>query len=69
MEEMINIVSTLGFPMAVAIWAMLVSRKDKEWLQDTLNEKLDSISGGIAEMTKTIERFETSFKESKKYES
>jgi hypothetical protein len=66
MEEIVNIVSTLGFPMAVAIWAMLVSRKDKEWLQNTLNEKLDGISGGITEMTKSIERFENAFKESKR---
>lgn len=65
MEEMINIVSTLGFPMAVAIWAMLVARKDKEWLQQTLNEKLDDIADGIMQITKTIERFEISFKESK----
>lgn len=66
MEEIVNIVSTLGFPMAVAIWAMLVSRKDKEWLQNTLNEKLDGITGGITEMTKSIERFENAFKESKR---
>lgn len=63
MEDVVNIISTLGFPIAVACWAMIVSRKDKEWLQNTLNIKLDNISEGISKLTSSLERFEDVYKE------
>lgn len=63
MEDVVNIISTLGFPIAVACWAMIVSRKDKEWLQNTLNIKLDAISEGISKLSSGLERFEDVYKE------
>lgn len=59
MEEMdilLQAISTVGFPIAVAVWAMWQSRQDKEWLQNTLSHELNAITETLKEMSLTLER-------------
>lgn len=53
--DIMNAISTVGFPIAVAVWAMYSSRKDKEWLQDTLSVQITNLVNAIGEMTQAVD--------------
>lgn len=38
MEEYIQIISQLGFPIFVAVWMLFKGEKDSEMLKETVNE-------------------------------
>lgn len=38
MEEYVQIISQLGFPIFVAVWMLFKGEKDSEMLKETVNE-------------------------------
>lgn len=63
--DIVNLISSLGFPIAVAIWAMWTSRRDKEWLQNTLSTQISSLVNAITEMTKALDEMKDLVERSK----
>lgn len=55
MDVYLQAISTVGFPIAVAVWAMLTSRKDREWLQDTLAKELEAMTAAMHQMAAAID--------------
>lgn len=63
MEVYLQAISTVGFPIAVAVWAMITSKKDREWLQDTLTKELESMTTAMHQMSVSLEKALDEFKE------
>lgn len=56
MDVYLQAISTVGFPIAVAVWAMLTSKKDREWLQDTLTKELESMTTAMHQMSVSLDK-------------
>lgn len=56
MEELTNIVSTLGFPIAVAVFALWNSHKHEEYLQSILDTTLKENTKAIDRLSDLIDR-------------
>ncbi len=56
MEEFTNLVSTLGFPIAVAIFALWNSRQHEKYLQDTLETTLKENTRAIESLSDTLDK-------------
>ncbi len=56
MEVYLQAISTVGFPIAVAVWAMITSKKDREWLQDTLTKELESMTTAMHQMSVSLDK-------------
>ena len=54
-EAVIKMISTVGFPIAVAIWAMWMSRKDREWLENQFSVKLESLTASLNQMAAALD--------------
>ena len=54
-EAFLNAISTVGFPIAVAIWAMWMSRKDREWLENQFSVKLESLTASLNQMAAALD--------------
>lgn len=59
-------ISTVGFPIAVAVWAMITSKKDREWLQDTLTKELESMTTAMHQMSVSLEKALDEFQKGEK---
>lgn len=44
MNEIMQFISTLGFPIFVAVWMLYKSSKDNEKMTDTINELKNAIN-------------------------
>ena len=65
MESIINIITTLGFPMVACIVIYLDSRKDKERLYDALDtfgDKLDKFDYTLQGIDKRLQEVEAKLK-------
>lgn len=62
MDVYLQAISTVGFPIAVAVWAMLTSKKDREWLQDTLTKELESMTTAMHQMSTSLDKALDEFK-------
>ena len=56
MEEFTNLVSTLGFPIAVAIFALWNSRQHEKYLQDVLETTLKENTRAIEGLSDTLDK-------------
>lgn len=56
MEVYLQAISTVGFPIAVAVWAMLSSKKDREWLQNTLTAELEAMTTAMHQMSASLDK-------------
>ena len=63
MDVLLQAVSSVGFPIAVAIWAMMMSRKDREWLQDTLSKELEGMTAAMHQMAAAVDDVSDKIKE------
>lgn len=54
-EGVMAAISTVGFPIAVAVWAMWMSRKDREWLENQFSVKLESITTSLNQMAAALD--------------
>lgn len=52
MDTILQLISTVGFPIAVAIWFMLIGHKDSE--KNT--EAISQMANAVENNTKAIER-------------
>lgn len=66
MEVYLQAISTVGFPIAVAVWAMVTSKKDREWLQDTLTKELESMTTAMHQMSASLDKALDEFKKGEK---
>lgn len=66
MEVYLQAISTVGFPIAVAVWAMITSKKDREWLQDTLTKELESMTTAMHQMSVSLEKALDEFQKGEK---
>ena len=66
MEVYLQAISTVGFPIAVAVWAMVTSKKDREWLQDTLTKELESMTTAMHQMSASLDKALDEFKKGAK---
>lgn len=66
MDVYLQAISTVGFPIAVAVWAMLTSKKDREWLQDTLTKELESMTTAMHQMSASLDKALDEFKKGEK---
>lgn len=66
MDVYLQAISTVGFPIAVAVWAMVTSKKDREWLQDTLTKELESMTTAMHQMSASLEKALDEFKKGEK---
>lgn len=66
MDVYLQAISTVGFPIAVAVWAMVTSKKDREWLQDTLTKELESMTTAMHQMSVSLEKALDEFKKGEK---
>ena len=66
MDVYLQAISTVGFPIAVAVWAMLTSKKDREWLQDTLTKELESMTTAMHQMSASLDKVLDEFKKGEK---
>ena len=66
MDVYLQAISTVGFPIAVAVWAMVTSKKDREWLQDTLTKELESMTTAMHQMSVSLEKVLDEFKKGEK---
>lgn len=62
MDVYLQAISTVGFPIAVAVWAMVTSKKDREWLQDTLTKELESMTTAMHQMSVSLDKALDEFK-------
>ena len=62
MDVYLQAISTVGFPIAVAVWAMVTSKKDREWLQDTLTKELESMTTAMHQMSASLDKALDEFK-------
>lgn len=51
MNDVANFISTIGFPVFVAVWMLYKGSKDSEALKDSVNE----LKNAITEMTAKLE--------------
>ena len=51
-----TIISTVGFPIFVAVWMLYKSSKDSEKMSETINELRNAITELSAILTKTEEK-------------
>lgn len=56
MNDFINIISTLGFPIAVAAFALWNSREHEKYLQTVLENTLKENTNAINRLSDLIER-------------
>lgn len=56
MEVYLQAISTVGFPIAVAVWAMISSKKDREWLQNTLTAELEAMTTAMHQMSASLDK-------------
>ncbi len=56
MDEFINVISTLGFPIAVAAFALWNSREHEKYLQGVLENTLKENTTAINRLSDLIER-------------
>ncbi len=66
MDVYLQAISTVGFPIAVAVWAMVTSKKDREWLQDTLTKELESMTTAMHQMSASLDKALDEFKKGEK---
>lgn len=66
MDVYLQAISTVGFPIAVAVWAMVTSKKDREWLQDTLTKELESMTTAMHQMSASLDKALDEFKKGDK---
>lgn len=66
MDVYLQAISTVGFPIAVAVWAMVTSKKDREWLQDTLTKELESMTTAMHQMSVSLDKALDEFKKGEK---
>lgn len=52
MQVVNNLISSVGFPIFVAVWMLYKSSKDSEEMKDTINE----LKNAITEMTTLLKR-------------
>lgn len=63
MQVVNNLISSVGFPIFVAVWMLYKSSKDSEEMKDTINE----LKNAITEMT-TLLKTDKENEEDKKHE-
>ena len=56
MDELTNVVSTLGFPIAVAIFALWNSRQHEKYLQEVLETTLKENTKAIESLSDTLDK-------------
>lgn len=56
MDVYLQAISTVGFPIAVAVWAMISSKKDREWLQNTLTAELEAMTTAMHQMSASLDK-------------
>lgn len=44
MTELTTLISTVGFPIAVAVWYMVIAHKDSKSTQESLNQLTNVVS-------------------------
>jgi hypothetical protein len=57
MSEIVQIISSLGFPIAVALWFMIVDYKQNKQMLEVLQELTKAVNNNTATTQKLSEKF------------
>lgn len=54
MQDIITVIKDLGFPMAVAAWALWQSKNHEEYLQGVLSQSLEKMTEALEELKEVL---------------